>query len=65
MERRPCPPEQIGTCEGCSDKECLDRLIADGVCLVHGEQGCDCTLAVDEYGHKTTRIIPRVNYDQS
>ena len=58
-EKRGCPPEQIGTCEGCSDKKCLEKLIADGICLVHGETGCDCTLARDANGYFTTRIIPR------
>ena len=37
-----CPPEQIITCEGCSDKGCLDDLIEKGICLVCGHKRCTC-----------------------
>lgn len=58
-----CPPEQIGTCEGCSNKECLGKLVSDGICLVHGIKGCDCTLVRDDNGHFTTQWVPRI-YDE-
>jgi len=51
-----CPDEQIGTCEGCSNKECLDEILASGVCLVHGVKGCNCELVRDEHGYLTTEV---------
>lgn len=33
-----CPPEQIGTCKGCSNTECLEDLIKRKICLTCGRE---------------------------
>jgi len=44
-----CPPEQISTCEGCTDIECLEVLEKQRVCIICGEEQCLCQ-PVSAYG---------------
>lgn len=54
-----CPPEQVGTCEGCINTKCIEQLVAHNICLVCGETNCAEHKSGDYIG-----VIPASHYNE-